>query len=202
MFTYDTTLDPSASNTSHRQFLELVGDHRSVLDVGCSLGAMPRRLSECGFRGIGLEVDAALARKASFLSGVPVYTTLEEVAASEGPLGAVVMYDVFEHLYHPVAFVKALGALLAPGGVLVLETFRTDSPAFSRDGLGHEDVKPIEHPFMYRLDHIEALLRRAGFTPLRVQRPLGDDHARVRVAARRDGAAAGLALPIIGALPS
>jgi SAM-dependent methyltransferase len=164
--------------------LPLVPTHGAVLDIGCALGALPRRWCEAGRHGVGLELDAELARKAAFYSGVRVHTSLDAVAADEPKLDAVVMYDVFEHLYDPVAYLTALRPIMADGGILYLETFRTDSAAFAREGLRHEDVKPIEHPFMYRQDHIETLLRRAGLEPFRVTYPLGEAHARVRIAAR------------------
>jgi len=181
------TFDYMAALERVHDLSPLVRAGATVLDIGCALGALARRWREAGRRGVGLELDAALAKKAQLYSGVAVHTSLEEVAAHEPPLDAVVMYDVFEHLYDPVAYLQKLRPLMASDGIVLLETFRTDSPAFVRDGLLHEDVKPIEHPFMYRREHIVELLARAGLQPFRVTFPLGEDHARIRVAARWSG---------------
>lgn len=156
----------------------------ATLDIGCSIAALPRRLAEFGYRAAGLELDRALGQKATFLSGVPVYASLEEIVARGERFDVVSMFDVFEHLYEPVAYLKSLRSIMAPGSVLLIETFRTDSPAFQRDQLQHEDVKPIEHPFMYMQKHIDELLGRAGLRSVKVTYPLGPDHARVRIAAR------------------
>lgn len=159
----------------------------AVLEIGCALGALVRRWRETGRHAVGLELDEAVARRARFYSGVPVYTSLDDVKEREPTFDAVVMYDVFEHLYDPVRELERLRPLMARDAVLLLETFRTDSEAFARDGIQHEDVKPIEHPFMYRQSHIEELLRRAGLEPFRITYPCGETNARIRVAARWSG---------------
>jgi SAM-dependent methyltransferase len=167
-----------------RDIAALVPPGGATLDIGCSIGALPRRLAEFGYRAAGLELDRPLGKKATFLSGVPVYASQDEIAARGERFDVVSMFDVFEHLYDPVAYLKSLRAIMAPGGYLLLETFRTDSPAFQREQLQHEDVKPIEHPFMYMQKHIDELLGRAGLRTVSVTYPLGPDHARIRVAAR------------------
>ncbi len=155
----------------------------AVLDIGCALGTLPRRLREHGFASAGLELDATLAQKTSVLSGVPVYTSLQALTSAPR-FSLVSMFDVFEHLYDPVAYLRALLPFVADDAVLLLETFRTDSQAFTDHGIDHEDVKPLEHPYMYRSNHITELLVRAGLTPFRVTYPEGEAHARIRIAAR------------------
>ena len=156
----------------------------ATLDIGCSIAALPRRLKEFGYQAAGLELDRELGKKATFYSGVPVYASQEEILARGERFDVVSMFDVFEHLYEPVPYLQSLRRIMAPGSVLLIETFRTDSPAFQREQLKHEDVKPIEHPFMYMQKHIDELLGRAGLQPVKVTYPLGPDHARIRVAAR------------------
>lgn len=157
---------------------------RKTLDIGCSLAALPRRLAEFGYDAAGLELDRDLGRRAALFSGVPVHASLEELKARGERFDVVSMFDVFEHIYDVVPYLESLRAIVATDGFLLFETFRTDSPAFAKEKLQHEDVKPIEHPYMYMQKHIEEILRRAGMRVHTVTYPMGVDHARIRIAAR------------------
>lgn len=155
-----------------------------TLDIGCALGALPRRLAEFGYQAAGLELDREFGRQATFFSGVPVYSSLEESIARGERYDVVSMFDVLEHIYDVVPYLSSLRAVMSPKGFLLLETFRTDSSAFARDQLQHKDVKPIEHPYMYMQKHIEEILQRAGLRVHKVTYPMGVAHSRIRVAAR------------------
>jgi Methyltransferase domain len=98
----------------------------AVLDIGCGLGAMVRRLDEQGYRAVGIEPDEELARQASIYSGVPVVSDLGAVAARVGMLDAALMFDVFEHLHDPVTYLHRLRPLMCRDGLVVVDTFRTD----------------------------------------------------------------------------
>jgi SAM-dependent methyltransferase len=152
----------------------------AALDVGCGLGAFPRRLAEAGFRAAGLEMPevAALARR---YSGIEVLTELPP----ERRFDLVTAFDLVEHLYEPAARLRAFAAALRPGGAFVLETSRTDCEEFERLGIAHEDVKPFEHPHLFQERHLRELLERSGLVPLGATYPDGEARARVRIAARK-----------------
>ena len=156
----------------------------SVLDIGCGAGSFLRRLAEYGYPSSGLELDAKMAAKSSLLSGIPVYNAIAQVIASGARFDLITGFDVFEHIYDPVAYLHQIKSMSQPQGALMIETFRTDSPQFQSAGLLHEDVKPIEHPYMYRQSHITGILERAGMRVERISYPLGPEHARTRIVAR------------------
>jgi 2-polyprenyl-3-methyl-5-hydroxy-6-metoxy-1,4-benzoquinol methylase len=124
MFRYDTTLDPSASNTSHYQLLELVGGHKSVLDVGCATGYLAQALVERGCTVSGIEYDSEAAEQARpHLDQLVVgdLNVLDLSAAFEGrTFDAIVLGDILEHLPEPNEILARLSGLLAPGGSVVL----------------------------------------------------------------------------------
>lgn len=124
MFKYDTTLDPSASNTSHYQLLDLVGGHKSVLDVGCATGYLAQAMVERGCTVSGIEYDSELAEQArQYLDQLVVgdLNVLNLGAAFEGrTFDVIVLGDVLEQLVEPTEALARLTGLLAPGGSVVM----------------------------------------------------------------------------------
>lgn len=121
---YDTTVDPSAANTSHAQMLDLVGTGRSVLDVGCATGYLAQALAARGCTVSGIEYDADAAEKARQHMAVVVVGDLHSfdfATAFPGELfDALVFGDILEHLLDPAAVLRSALAVLAPGGSVVI----------------------------------------------------------------------------------
>ena len=162
---------------------------RRVVDIGCSNGALVRRAAEWGFEAYGLELTPEVAREAERLSGRPVFAG--DLGAGTDALGGqrfdhATLFDLLEHIYDPRAFLANLREVIVPRGRVIVETFRTDCEDFRRLGIQHDDVKPVEHIYMYRERHVEQLLEQHGFHAITKRHPLGDQHSRVIFVVERD----------------
>jgi 2-polyprenyl-3-methyl-5-hydroxy-6-metoxy-1,4-benzoquinol methylase len=151
-----------------------------ALDIGCGYGALVRRLGEYGYDAMGLDTPET-ARQARRSSGVRVLTSLP----AEGQFNLITGFDVFEHLYHPREEIDRWVKALAPGGALVIETFRIDSADVQAQRLEHEDIKPLEHLHMFREAHVRQLAEAAGLHVETVHYPDGEGRARFRLVARK-----------------
>ena len=109
-----------------------------VLDLGCGDGLFSHLLARRGLEVTGLDPEAAAieqARKETAgreYPGPPPKFAVgrgEAPAVDDGSVATVVMFDVIEHLPNPVAVLRSVGRVLAPGGHLVLST-----PAWSYGG--------------------------------------------------------------------
>jgi len=110
-----------------------------VLDVGCGTGAF---LRHAGMRGggadlVGIELDAeraARARAANPKALIHEGDALEMVQRLEGKFDLITLWDVFEHVTAPTALLAALARLLAPEGMLYVQTIHEQSlvPAAGR----------------------------------------------------------------------
>jgi SAM-dependent methyltransferase len=99
-----------------------------VLDVGCGTGFLLERLAERGYSGVGIDLSPESVEHAR--------RRLEEIGAADrltamvgsayeppaGPFDLIALTDVLEHLEDPRACLRALRAVLAPGGLLVIST--------------------------------------------------------------------------------
>ena len=117
----------------HKRIIEKhVEGTGSVLDVGCASGAFLRLMREAGWsvmrrRAIGSTIPAgnesARRRRKIFSNACSRRRRLQ------GGFDLVTMWDVLEHVTHPVEFLSMAACLLRPGGYVVLNVPRIDSPA-------------------------------------------------------------------------
>lgn len=98
---------------------------KTALDVGCGGGLLAEPLARMGARVTG--IDAApevieIASEHARAAGLEIDYRAGDVVALEGEFDLVTAMEVVEHVADPAAFVKALAARLAPGGLLIMST--------------------------------------------------------------------------------
>lgn len=120
---------PAASNWVLR-FASLIAPGGSVLDYACGSGRHARWLAAQGWRVEAVDRDPAALQALQGVAGVS--TRALDLEGEDWPLGGR-SYDglvVTNYLYRP-RFDDTL-ALLAPGGVLIYETFMTGNERFGK----------------------------------------------------------------------
>jgi 2-polyprenyl-6-hydroxyphenyl methylase / 3-demethylubiquinone-9 3-methyltransferase len=98
---------------------------KSALDVGCGAGLMCEPLARLGARVTGVDAapeNIAVAAEHAAGQGLSIAYQCADVAALVGRFDLVTSMEVVEHVADPAAFVAALAARLAPGGVMILST--------------------------------------------------------------------------------
>lgn len=109
-----------------RVYLDVIGDRRPVLDVGCGRGELLDLLAEAGVPAMGIDTDEGMVarcrEKGHAVERADALTWLEGREAGE--YGAIVSIQVVEHLPEPdlMRFLELSRRALAPGGVMIAET--------------------------------------------------------------------------------
>lgn len=135
-----------------------------LLDVGAALGTF-LAVARDHFDARGVEPDPATAAQAR-ARGLSVETgTLSGVARPPQGYDVLTMYHLIEHLDSPRAGLIQARALLAPRGLLVIETPTVDSAFFALAPARWRQLIPDHYHFFSRASLVR-LLRDTGFVPL------------------------------------
>lgn len=91
----------------------------TFIDFGCGDGSVLSVAVDAGWKAVGVELDPAVAARASETSGCPVL--ISDDVSGAGRAEVVHLGDVIEHLPDPAAGVRRALSLLAPEGVLLAQ---------------------------------------------------------------------------------
>jgi len=101
----------------------------SILDVGCATGLFLSQVKENGWQAYGIEVSEHTAEFARSKYGLDVRLGGAEDILSvfgDGVFDVITLWDVIEHLHHPMQTARHLYRALKPGGQLYLATPNAD----------------------------------------------------------------------------
>ena len=146
----------------------LGADGERVLDVGCGGGLFPRMLRESGHAAFGLDFSHQAAKVATHTNAVPTLQgDFPNAPFAPETFNAITMFHVVEHLYDPLAYVKAAHRFLKPGGKLIVQVPNAACWQFVLFGEAWNGIDVPRHLIDFRASDVNVLLERGGFEVLR-----------------------------------
>jgi 2-polyprenyl-6-hydroxyphenyl methylase/3-demethylubiquinone-9 3-methyltransferase len=150
---------------------------KTALDVGCGAGLLAEPLARLGARMTGMDATPeviAVARDHAAAAGLDIDYHVGDVQELEGQFDLITSLEVIEHVADPGAFLKALAARLAPGGLMILST--PNATAWSKlmmitlgEGFGHIPKGTHDFDKFISPDRMKLLLAEAGLQCLDVE---------------------------------
>lgn len=162
-----------------KHFAELVTKqtalHGTVLDVGAAAGFLLSGWQQAGWSGLGVEPNRSMCDEAA-KRGVDVRCGSFEdfmpaTKASElGTIQCVSMIQVLSHFIRPREALEKAYSLLAPGGVLLIETWNRNSLTARMSGQGWHEYSPPSVIQWFTPDGLTKATVEIGFELVRTQR--------------------------------
>lgn len=151
-----------------------------ILDLGCAEGQFLNQLKKYGpWECAGLEFSAEAVAEAQrrYDFEVTAGTITGGRPWPDGYFDVITMWDVIEHLHHPLADLQVIQRLLKPDGYLILSTpirHSLGNRLFGRFWVGYELPR---HLHIFSEATLSKLLAKAGFELVKRQILLGSNHA-------------------------
>ncbi len=145
---------------------------KRLLDVGAGLGAFARYARDLGQLVVrGVDFSAKTAEFARRIHGLEIdVNELRTQNYPEGSFDLVTAWHYLEHVYDPLSELKEMRRVVAPGGVVMVET-PTPSLATKIFGPSWMYLMPPTHLYHYRPQTLVALFQQAGLEVVRVRQP-------------------------------
>jgi SAM-dependent methyltransferase len=142
-----------------------------LFEVGCAFGFFLME-ARSAFEVSGVEVCAEAAAYCQNQGlDVDAGGVTEDRLAQRGPLDVVVMLDVIEHLADPLEVLRMAHRQMNPGAHLLITTGDWESFLSRCMGRWWRLMTPPQHLFFFSRKTITAMLGRAGFRVVRIDRP-------------------------------
>ncbi|MFQ5778234.1 MAG: class I SAM-dependent methyltransferase [Terriglobia bacterium] len=170
---YDTEVAVSQGDTPHTLLLELTGENKIVLDVGCATGNVGKGLVQRGCRVVGIEADAGAAALASPYYETLLVADLDQLDITANLPGAffdvVIFADILEHLKHPARVLRQVRAQLAGGGYVLASipniAHASVSLALLRGEFRYQELGLLDstHVRFFTLEGVRDLFEQTGY---------------------------------------
>jgi len=140
-----------------------------LVDFGSGWGEFISVATEFGFEACGVE-RAPDRQQFSREHGRTVFPDPESARGSvpEG-FHAVTMFQVLEHLDHPLETLLSLREIMVPGGILVIEVPNCEGILGIKTRSDYRDIHPLEHINAFTPRSLSQMAERAGFRGIRPQ---------------------------------
>lgn len=159
---YKTIID----NT--RKYLIASNKQPRLLDYGCGLGFFLDSAYDYGFNAHGVDFNPYAVNYVKNRYSYKVYDPDEFYAASE-TYDVITLFDVIEHLRHPLEMLECLKSRLNDNGLLIISTPDSESIVSKILGNSLEDFRRTrEHLYFFGRRNLSSILIRYGFEILAI----------------------------------
>ena len=159
-----------AQGRKYGRMLKQHTDPGRLLDVGAAAGFLLKGICEEGWKGEGVEPNASMANFANRI-GMKVSNTSFEDFKHEGTFDAATLIQVISHVRDPKAFLQQTHDLLAPSGLLLIETWNRKSLTTRLIGKNWHQYNPPSVLHWYTKKEMAALLESVGMKVIAFGRP-------------------------------
>jgi SAM-dependent methyltransferase len=139
-----------------------------LLEVGCGVGTFLVHAKAKGWQAEGVDLSESAISASRDIHRMPVRIgSFEDLDFEEGAYGAIVAWEVLEHLADPKAFVDKARRLLRPGGVLACSV-PNEGPKVPHPAVRGPAAAPPVHINFWDQDSLRRFFELNQFAPERL----------------------------------
>ncbi len=142
----------------------------SWLDIGCATGGFMQIALEKGWDVCGVDLSDYCVSTAKAANLKVETGTAQDIPREWGQFDIISMWDTIEHLDDPLSALNVAVQRLQPEGWLVISTGDISSIAARLLGKRWWLMLPPVHLYYFSRKTLDAMLRKAGLTPVSVRR--------------------------------
>jgi SAM-dependent methyltransferase len=143
-----------------------------TLEIGSSHGGFVALLKAAGYQAQGLDLSPWVVDFSRQAFGIDARAgLLDQQGFNPASFDVIILMDVLEHLPEPLKTLQTCAGLLAPGGLVMLQTPRypermTLAQMRDEEAPIYKMLLPREHTFLFSRQAVVELARRAGIPNL------------------------------------
>ncbi len=163
---------PRARDVVEKTMAFLRKPRPAMADVGSGYGTFLEELAKLDYFSslTGIEPSADLAAVCEGKGFSIVRSTIEEAPAT-GRFDLITSFELFEHVFSPLEFLRAVNRQLAPGGIFYMTTLSALGFDLLLLGERSKSLSPPHHLNFINPSSLSLALDRAGFEVLNVDTP-------------------------------
>ncbi len=135
----------------------------AVLDIGSAAGFILKGLTDCGWRGEGIEVNDRMADYARKELGLDVHTGTIESFHTEKKYDLICLIQVIAHLINPRKAIELSCNMLSEKGLILVETWNHRSCTARLFGRHWHEYSPPSVLHWFSKESIHRLMDQFGF---------------------------------------
>jgi len=151
----------------------LVERRQVFADIGAGYGLFMQELATLNVfkRILGVEPDSRLARICRARGFEVIEKWAEDIAEGEVAADFAAAYEVLEHVFDPLTFLRACKRMLQPGGVLLLTTLSIDGFDLQVLWEHSRSISPPQHLNLPSVSGVKKLVERSGMEVIEISTP-------------------------------
>jgi len=149
--------------------LEKLAPGKKILDIGAATGFFLDRAKAKGWKTYGVEISRFGADESNRRGHETVCGIIEDVPG-EARFDVITLWDVFEHMTDPKGAIEKAHTLLAPRGLVAINTVDSSSIPARLMGKKWHLVVPPEHLQYFSRESLKRAVEDAGFEVVTMHR--------------------------------